>query len=174
MKLSIGALATLLPAVAYSQAMPLMPESPVMTVRGAFVALSVPDLDASARWYSEMFGLRPVMIVPVRQNGTRVYVLQGGQLIVELLQRDGARPLNVAAPSAKETEDVYGIVKAGFIVADFEKTLSTLRSKHAEIVIGPFPPRVEQQAQVIVRDNSGNLIQIFGDYAPRGTENPRP
>lgn len=50
----------------------------------------------------------------------------------------------------------------GVIVSDFEKTLSTLKERGADIAFGPFPARPGQRANVIVRDNAGNLIQGKG------------
>jgi len=51
----------------------------------------------------------------------------------------------------------------GVIASDFEKTLSTLKERGADIAFGPFPARPGQRANVIVRDNAGNLIQFFGN-----------
>jgi hypothetical protein len=59
---------------------------------GAFFALSVPDMQASAKWYSEKLGLR---------------------LIVELIQDDNALPLSKAAPASTRRESVHGMFKAG-------------------------------------------------------------
>jgi hypothetical protein len=57
---------------------------------------------------------------------------------------------------------VHGFFKAGIVVDDFDKTLSALKARGVEIAIGPFPARGDQRANVIVKDNAGNLIQIFG------------
>ena len=107
---------------------------------GAFFALSVADIDASVKWYSETLEMKVTMREP-NTNGAAVAVLEGDGLIVELIQHDSARPLTTAAPAAKEPLYIHGIFKVGVIVSDFEKTL----------------------ANVIVRDNAGNLIQFFGN-----------
>jgi catechol 2,3-dioxygenase-like lactoylglutathione lyase family enzyme len=120
-------------------------EPPVIAVSGATFALSVADLVASERWYTEKLGLEVSMRVP----GT-VVVLQGGGLSVELIHSDGAVPLRSVIPSARDATAVFGIFKVGVIVADFDGTLATLRARGVEI------------AYVIVRDNAGNLIQVFG------------
>jgi hypothetical protein len=57
---------------------------------------------------------------------------------------------------------VHGISKVGVIVDDFDGTLATLKARGVEIYIGPFPARNGQRANVIVKDNAGNLIQFFG------------
>jgi catechol 2,3-dioxygenase-like lactoylglutathione lyase family enzyme len=129
---------------------------------GAFFALSVADIDASVKWYSEKLGMKVTMREP-NTNGAAVAVLEGDGLIVELIQHDAARPLTTAAPDAKEPLYIHGIFKVGVIVGDFEKTLSMLKASNVDIAFGPFTARPGQRANVIVRDNAGNLIQFFGN-----------
>ena len=134
---------------------------PPFTTSGAFFALSVADLAASTRWYREKLGLR-VVLEPPRTNDAAVTVLEGAGLIVELLQHKDARPLSTAAPGARENYKVHGFFKAGLIVEDLDRTVAALRSRGVEIAFGPFPKSAAQRANVIVRDNGGNLIQFFG------------
>jgi hypothetical protein len=89
-------------------------------------------------------------------------ILEGGGVIVELLELARAVPLSKAAPSVHEAELVHGIFKAGIIVEDFDATVAVLRSRGVEFAFGPYPAREGQRANVIVRDNTGNLIQFFG------------
>lgn len=170
------AIATLLCLVVatpiWGQAAAPTSDVPVMTTKGAFFALSVADRDASARWYAEKLGLSVVMRAPKQGKGAAT-VLEGGGLIVELVQQDDAVPLSTAAPALTGGSlMVYGIFKAGIIVDDFDKTIATLRARHVDIVIGPFPPRATQRANAIIRDNAGNYIQFFGAYAPASSDRP--
>ena len=128
---------------------------------GAFFALSVADLAASRDWYREKLGLDVVMEAPPR-SGAQVAVLEGGGLIVELLQLDQARPLGTVAPGVTSPQLVHGIFKAGMIVKDLGATLARLRERGVEIAFGPYPASDTQRANAIVRDNAGNLIQLFG------------
>lgn len=134
--------------------------SALLRTSGAFFALSVDDLDASAAWYAEKLGLAVVLRSPPGSDPA-VVVLEGGGLIVELVHHRDAR----SAPgtsSGAERDLVHGYFKAGAIVADFDKTVHVLRARGVEIAFGPFPPQADQRANVIVRDNAGNLIQLFG------------
>jgi catechol 2,3-dioxygenase-like lactoylglutathione lyase family enzyme len=133
----------------------------VAAASGAFFALSVADMKASARWYQERFGLTAVMQSP-KADGAGVTVLEGGGLIVELIDRDDAVPLRKATSGITDILKVHGIVKAGVVVDDFEKTLALLKERRVEIAFGPFPAKANQRANVIVKDNEGNLIQFFG------------
>jgi glyoxalase/bleomycin resistance protein/dioxygenase superfamily protein len=135
--------------------------TPVMTSRGAFFALSVADMKASATWYIEKLGLAIVM-EDAGGGHPAVTVLEGGGLIVELIQNDGAMPLSKAAPNVQDRMLVHGLVKAGVIVDNFDATLATFRKRRVDIAYGPFPARPKQRANLIVRDNAGNLIQVFG------------
>jgi catechol 2,3-dioxygenase-like lactoylglutathione lyase family enzyme len=133
----------------------------VLTTSGAFFGLSVPDLEASIRWYSEKLGLR-ITLRPPAHEGTEVALLEGGGLMVELIRRADAVPLGQVAPQLGANYVVHGYFKAGVVVDDFEATLAVLRSRGVEIAMGPFPARPGQRANVLVRDNAGNLIQFFG------------
>ena len=73
---------------------------PPFTANGAFIALSVPDVAASARWYREKLGLRVVLEPPKSGEATAI-ILEGGGLLVELIQHDGAKPLGTVAPAVR-------------------------------------------------------------------------
>ena len=139
-------------------------EPPFSAVQGAFFALSVANIEASARWYSEKLGLKVSSRFP-KQNKAAGALLVGGGLEVELIAHDDAvTPTNATNPGAKVL--THGIFKAGFRVENFDQTVATLRARGVEIVAGPFPARRDQRANVIIRDNAGNLIQLFGQLAP--------
>jgi hypothetical protein len=150
-------------------ATPVPSATPLMTptrssdivTTGAFFALSVRDAEASADWYSEKLGLQ-VIFQPPPTNEATVIVLEGGGLIVELIQQTKARPLNEVAPSISNKVLLHGIFKVGVIVQDFENTLAILENRNIPIILGPFPATAEQRANVIIQDNEGNLIQFFG------------
>jgi catechol 2,3-dioxygenase-like lactoylglutathione lyase family enzyme len=144
-----------------SQSVLSTPQLSPTPVTGAFFALSVADVNASAGWYTEKLGLKVIM--PLTKSGpASVIVLEGSGLIVELIQHDDAAPLSKAAPTVKANYLVHGIFKAGVIVEDFDKTLAMLRERNVPIAFGPFPAKSGQRANVIIRDNAGNLIQFFG------------
>jgi catechol 2,3-dioxygenase-like lactoylglutathione lyase family enzyme len=130
-----------------------------ITATGALIALSVADLQASSRWYEETFSLRSVMHVPVAEGRNGLTVLEGNGLIVELQQHAGAAAPD-RAPAARQ-----GIFKVGIVVADYDAALAAIRAKNIPIVIGPFPARDNQPPNFIIRDNSGNYLQILGALA---------
>ena len=134
---------------------------PPFTANGAFIALSVPDVAASARWYREKLGLRVILEPPKAGEATAV-ILEGGGLLVELIQHDAATPLGTVAPGVRGSVYVHGYFKAGLIVEDFDRTIAALRARGIEIAFGPYPKSATQRANAIIRDNAGNLIQFLG------------
>ncbi len=136
---------------------------PVLTADGAFFALSVADVSASARWYRDKLGLSVIMQA-ARTDETRsaATVLQGGGLTVELVQHDEAVTLRKFLPEPRGALYVHGIFKVGVTVDDFDGTIARLRSRGIPIVIGPFPKAGDQPANAMIQDNAGNYIQIFG------------
>ena len=136
-------------------------EPPFRSAGGAFLALSVADLQQSARWYAEKLGLEVVMQSPKR-DGAAVIVLEGGGLIVELVQLDEALPLSNVTPSRGAPQLVHGFFKAGIVVDDLDGTVARLKQRGVAIAFGPFPRRDNQRANVLIRDNAGNLIQLLG------------
>lgn len=121
-----------------------------------FVALSVPDLEASARWYETTFALERIMTVPRTGAMAGVIALEGSGLLVELIQLDSARA------ATERPELTHGVAKVGFIVDDFDGLIATLRSRGVEFFAGPYAPRPGMRANAMFRDNAGNVWQVMG------------
>jgi catechol 2,3-dioxygenase-like lactoylglutathione lyase family enzyme len=137
------------PALARDHALPFKP------VTGAFFALSVANMNESVQWYSQKLGLEVTLEI---RDKVSVTVLEGGGLTVELIHDPAARPRTVARP-----ELTHGPFKAGFVVKDFGNAVEQLRARGVVFAFGPFPAKDKQRANLLIRDNAGNLIQIFGE-----------
>ena len=136
------------PSAAKDHALPFKP------VTGAFFALSVPNMAESVQWYQEKLGLKVVMEV---KTGPEVTVLEGGGLIVELIRVPDSRP------RPEPSVSTLGVFKAGFLVKEYDSAVAELRARGVTIAFGPFPAQNGQRANVLIRDNAGNLIQLFAD-----------
>lgn len=134
--------------------------TPFVGATGAFIALSVPDLEASATWYAERLGLHRTMTIPRMGRIVGGAALEGDGLFIELLQHEEARPGTVPP------ELTHGIAKAGILVADFERTVAALRQRGIEFAGGPYPARPGQRANVMFKDNAGNVLQVLGPLTP--------
>lgn len=135
-------------------------DPPFKAVAASFFAVSVENLATSTQWYSEKLGLSVVMQVPP-QGGAAVTVLESGGLIVELVQLSEASPR--PAPATTRPELFHGIFKVGFAVKNLDRTVDQLKERGVAIVLGPYPATDTQRANLVIKDNSGNLIQLFGE-----------
>jgi catechol 2,3-dioxygenase-like lactoylglutathione lyase family enzyme len=136
---------------------------PVFKANGGFVAITVPDLDASAKWYAEKLGLKIVKNHAMRpDNKAAVTILEGNGVAVELIWLADAVPLSKAAPQLKGPQDVYGILKSGFFVDDLDVALKELKSRNVTFAFDAFYDKSMDCRMFAIRDDNGNIIQFFG------------
>jgi catechol 2,3-dioxygenase-like lactoylglutathione lyase family enzyme len=135
---------------------------PFNVVNGGFVAISVPDLDASANWYMEKLGLKRVKHAISADKKSAVTILQGNGLSVELICLAEAASLSKIAPALKGSHQVYGIFKVGVFVDDFDAALRELKSRQITFAFEPFFDGSMQCRMFAIRDNNGNILQFFG------------
>lgn len=143
-------------------------EAQVQVVGPSFAALSVPDLPTSERWYSEVFGLTRIFEAAALDSSTRVVLLSGRGLRVELVWHQTARALSTYTGQATAPDQVFGPAKIGFYVVDLDRALALLRARHATIE-GEWlsrPPQVSASdtlwtRNALVRDPAGTYVQLF-------------
>jgi len=132
------------------------------SVRGGFVAISVPDLDASAKWYAEKLGLKVVKHATSADKRSAVKILVGNGLSVELIVLADAVSLSKIAPELKGSHQVHGIFKSGVYVDDLDATLKELKARQVTMAFEPFFDSSMQCRMFAIRDNNGNILQFFG------------
>ena len=159
MKTLIAAILMAIPTCLAAQAPAAFDVEPLAVASGGFFAVSVPDLEASVKWYSDKLGLKVAVRGGRSGKLAGLAIMEGGGLVIELLQNDDAtsRPGN--------PELVHGFIKGGIMVDDMDKAVAMLRAREIPIVMGPFPARETRRANVAFRDNAGNLIFRIGPYA---------
>jgi catechol 2,3-dioxygenase-like lactoylglutathione lyase family enzyme len=138
-------------------------KAPFAAVQGGYVALSVADLDASAKWYAETFDLAIVRNHSQSPDQkASATILTGHGLIIELIQHADAMPLTRAAPALSRAFQVHGIFKSGIVVDDLDATFTELNARKVEIAFPIFADAALATRTFAIRDNSGNLLQFFG------------
>ena len=152
-----GCLILLIAAASLPAQVPTSATPPALAVNGAILTFSVPDLDASARWYVEKLGLRLVHLYPRdKAVPARAALFQGGGLLVELVQED-----NAVDPGPQPRR---GLAKAGLVVTNFDEAVRALRARGVEFA-SVYPRRPDQPANVTIRDNVGNAIALYEGFS---------
>ena len=127
--------------------------SMVTSPRLHHLALTVTDVDASVRWYEDVFGIRFQMDVPHPGGVGKLLADDGRQLMIVLHRHD-------ANDSALFGESVTGLDHAGFMVPD-RSDLEAWQARPARAVVSPAPSSVPWQARCL------SMEQEYG--AGRGT-----
>ena len=147
-------------------------EAPPAIAAHGYFSLSVPDMEASRKWYTEKLGLcTSFNFPPTPTVHAGAAFVQGGSLFIELVQVEGAvnLPQLLPAHAAEEIQGrqyVHGPMKVGAVVDNFDGTVATLRAHGVEIVALQGTKR-DQPATVTIRDNAGNRILLM-DASWRG------
>jgi methylmalonyl-CoA/ethylmalonyl-CoA epimerase len=121
--------------------------------------VSVPDLEASIRWYHDVLGFEVERRFEIPKAHARVAMLKRGPLRVELFQVEGGKPL----PDDRRVPDrdlqTHGNKHVCFGIQSVALAERELRAKEVDIVfVGGLkgtPPNI------FMRDNSGNLIEFI-------------
>jgi|APFre7841882630_1041343.scaffolds.fasta_scaffold168968_1 hypothetical protein len=124
-----------------------------------FLAISVPNLETSLKWYTEAFNL-----TPVRLPGTpkaKVALLKGQGLLVEVVEDTEAVDLATLLPGVQERHLVHGLFKLGFFVRDLNATVNRLKKKGVRFKGSVFTDKVANAKSILVLDNNDNMIQLF-------------
>jgi catechol 2,3-dioxygenase-like lactoylglutathione lyase family enzyme len=150
-------------------------DTPVLAAHG-YLAFSVPDMNASLRWYTEKLGMRVLFNFPRTETvHAAAAFLQGRDFFVELVQVDSASELSRFLPPREISQGggrqfVFGLFKGGVVVDNLDAAVAALRARGVEIVDGPRPTKRDQPANVTIQDNSGNRIALLeGSFKPFST-----
>lgn len=143
-------------AGAASRALP-----PAVDVRPFGFALSVADVEASARWYERVFAFRSVRSVDLEERGVRIRLLARDGAFLELVQLRDARPLASVAPGVDKRQNLHGVFKLGLRVDDLEEAVARLGALGVELALGIFEEPDGSMRSAQVEDPDGNRIQLF-------------
>jgi len=127
-------------------------------IRFHHAAFSVPDLEASIRWYREALDFEVEWRLHVESVPADVAMLRCGAMRVELFQPENGAPLPAGRSNVQEDLRTHGTKHVAFAVRDTRAAVAELQRRHVEIVQqgkGAFG------AIAFIHDNSGNLIELF-------------
>jgi methylmalonyl-CoA/ethylmalonyl-CoA epimerase len=119
--------------------------------------ISVPDLEASIRWYADVLGFQVEQRMEIGAIPAKIAMLRRGDLRVELFEVPGARPLSPERREPNRDLHTHGNKHLAFAIRDVDEAERALRALGADIV---FVGRFEFGANIFLRDNAGNLVEL--------------
>lgn len=121
-------------------------------------AISVADLEETIGWYSRVFGFTVVDRSEIPDTGARVAHMQGNGFLLEIFEAEGAAPLPEDRRIPNRDLMTHGNKHVSFGVPDGKKAKTDLEALGVEIAM---VAEVDGTYGVFIRDNTGNLIEIF-------------
>lgn len=119
--------------------------------------VSVPDLEASIRWYESMLGFEVERRFPIPQIPAEIAMLRRGEMRIELFHLPNAKPL---PPDRREPHldlQTHGTKHLAFAIKHVDTVAEELKRKGADIV---FVGHHAHGSNIFLRDNAGNLIEL--------------
>jgi methylmalonyl-CoA/ethylmalonyl-CoA epimerase len=119
--------------------------------------ISVPDLESSIQWYSEVLGFEVEQRFELPAIPARIAMLKRGDLRIELFQVPGAKPLPPERRDPDSDLRTHGNKHLAFAIRDVDAAEQELRARGVDIV---FVGRFEFGSNLFLRDNCGNLLEL--------------
>lgn len=119
--------------------------------------ISVPNLDASIRWFMSVLDFEVERQFEIAAIPAKVAMLRHGELRIELFEVPGAAPLPDERRQPNTDVRTHGNKHVAFAVRDVDSFAEELRRRGADIVfVGHHP----FGSNIFIRDNAGNLIEF--------------
>lgn len=123
--------------------------------------ISVPDADASIRWYGDLFGFRVKSDEFVPPLNARIVFLENDCFQLELFQYMGGDGKPVPPERFNPDEDLKtgGTKHVAYAVEDLAGLYATLCEKQVTVVKPPFPMNGDMVC--FIRDNADILLELI-------------
>ena len=137
------------------------PNHPVPQLLPFFIAIIVPEVDASAQWYVDNLGFEIIKTNEYPDYGMKAKILRTGDFQIEMFEHKDAIDPNEFIPDEENKMLQHGLFKYGFITSNAEELLNQLKGKNVPIYREMYEDVEFGYKYFFVKDYSGNIIQIF-------------
>ena len=125
-------------------------------VKPHHVAINVPDIEATIKWYCDMLGFTVARRNFIPGLTYPNAMLNNGDFNVELFQPEKAIPRPAGESTQPPGPETLGFRQMAFVVDDLHALTKTLKEKGANIT------RERPDGTVLfARDNSGNVLEFM-------------
>ncbi len=136
----------------------MAPSQPPRENLGAFLALSVADLDRVLPFYRDTLGFHVHSQGPAPDRPEIKFgLLQRGNALIEMVQLPNAKPRPEGSPAF-----LHGFFKSGFVIDDIDAEYARLKGLNVTFAFELAQPPNGPYRAFGVRDPEGNLVQFFG------------
>jgi len=131
------------------------------TITPLHQGISVPDAEAAAAWYADVFGFEPVRRERNEALNAKIVFLRSGAFELELFEYLGedARPLPPERREPNEDIKTCGTKHVAYRVENMDRMAAWLRAKDVDFAMPPFDMNGDQVC--FIRDCAGTLIELI-------------
>ena len=122
------------------------------------VAISVPSIEETVKWYSEIFGFTVIKYSQIPDTGIKACHMQGPGFQLEIFQCENAEPLPEHRLLPHTDFAVHGHKHFCMGVNDGFETKKKLEGAGIGIVL---EGSVDNTYCIFIHDNSGILVELF-------------
>lgn len=158
MAIVLGLLAAPLGAAAPPAA--VAPPPPPGTLRPSLVAISVPNLAESVRWYVDTLAFKTVKQASFPDYKMSLAILERDGFRLELVELSGSSAPGKLVPGINNPALIQGMGKLAFTVNDLEAWEARLKSLGVRFQMMPRKDPEDGTRSFIILDNSGNWLQF--------------
>ncbi len=131
----------------------------IVNIKPIHWGVSVPDIEASIKWYSEVLGFTLESNVFLPQAHSTVAFMYYNDYRLELFEVEGAQSIPAGRSIPNEDLKTHGNKHQAFSIKDIHKFVDYLKSKNVVIAKDVF--QVGADYVVFINDNAGNLIEFI-------------
>ena len=124
--------------------------------------ISVPDIDASIKWYTDMLGFSLKQKMFVESIGAKVAFLDLDGFQIELFEVKDASPMSDDRRYPNKDIRTHGTKHFSFIVDDLDDAAAVLKRRGVDFAMDIT--EMPDGKTIFIRDNSGILVEIMEVY----------
>jgi catechol 2,3-dioxygenase-like lactoylglutathione lyase family enzyme len=123
-------------------------------------AISVSDLEASARWYEESLGFKALRRIDVPAHRVRIALLERDGFQLELVEHQDSKSPAALVPGIDNPALIQGFGKIAFRVRDIRRWESDLEARGVTFKFPLTESPADHSWSLIVADRDGNWVQL--------------
>ncbi|MCX6234313.1 MAG: VOC family protein [Bacteroidetes bacterium] len=132
-----------------------------LSIKPYLVAIVVSDAKKTINWYEQNLGFKTFKVFELPEFRGKVYFIKRGDFQIEVIENDKSLPKQeMTLPEG--IEFLQGYLKLAFFTDDLDGLTKQLKYNKVYILIDITKDPLSEFRFILIEDNEGNTIQIYG------------
>lgn len=125
--------------------------------------MSVPDLDASVKWYQDVLGFTKAYQIDMGPEAGSFVMMRTGDFYIELFGIPKSKPSADVQTASGQDLSLHGTKHIAFMVADIKQMIEYFKIKKIEFTVAGPPDKKDDPQAIFIRDNSGIPLEFVAN-----------